>query len=875
MAKDSKKPTQAPFGKSGERLVTAMLSYAFAFIALLVSLSPIAACAQSIRWDPPGGTLAVGETTTLQLIFDGCDPKGTPLPPPVDGLTCQFSGKSSNISWINGDYSKTVSLSYAVLLTKNQSIDLPSFAIDTDKGSLRTPAAHFDPGAATVGGTGQSLESATDSRLETLPESVWAGEVFTLNYSIEATRNYYADFGRGVFTWNAAPLIAEDWSRPEAFDVNSGGQPRSGLAYHTRALIRTPGRHPVNPISQLVNLNVGVTGFGFFQQRQYQQFSVASNTPTIEVRALPSAPAGFSGAVGDFKLVSKLVPASAAVGEPVTWTLQLSGSGNWPDIQGLPAREVSKDFQVIQPQAKRTPEPGKLFDATLSEDIVLVPTRPGRYDLGSVEFVYFEPASGSYKTLQTPSASITISGTAASGTVAGGGQPATAAGTIPRADLTAAPPPTELPRDPLPDTDATASLPLPSGKLAALLAAPFAALLLFWLWLALRRAQETDPRRARREACNRLAATLKDIRGMAGRSTPGLSTLLLQWQHDSTVLWEISHAAPSPRHFAAFGSVPAAQAWATLWTEADQTLYSIERPLPDDWAVRAEAALAASPPPPFAPRKLFLPRNLFPFLLAAGLVFSGTPSRTQAQDASEPQTHASVSGAASYRSGDFSAAEIFWRNVLKSPSAPPSAHYNLSLALAQQNHWDEAAAHASAAFVQDPSNPAVRWQFTLACDKADFAPAPLVEFVSPGPVQRLARIASPAGWQWAMFVSAVLIAAALAFGLALSYRSRSGGRAALIAAAAALLLFLTATAGWRAYGSAADSRAVVVWRAGILRSIPTEADTAQKTTPLAAGSVAIVNKSFLGWVRLSFENGETGWVRVEEAVPFWGRQKRI
>jgi hypothetical protein len=80
----------------------------------------------------------------------------------------------------------------------------------------------------------------------------------------------------------------------------------------------------------------------------------------------------------------------------------------------------------------------------------------------------------------------------------------------------------------------------------------------------------------------------------------------------------------------------------------------------------------------------------------------------------------------------------------------------------------------------------------------------------------------------------------------------------------------TSYAGWQAYGSAADSRAVVVWRAGTLRSIPTEADTTQKTTPLAAGSVALTGKTFLGrWVQLTFDNGQTGWVRTDDLVPLW------
>jgi tetratricopeptide (TPR) repeat protein len=840
-------------------------------LALLALVSPVAASAQSARWDPPGGTLAAGETTTLNLVFDGCDPKETPVPPAVDGLTLEFAGRSSNISWINGDFSKTVTLSFSALLSRKGGVDIPVFGVATDKGPVQVPAAHFDAGAATVGSTGQSLDKTADSRLEAVPASVWAGEVFNLNYTIEADHNYYPDFGRGVFTWNASPLAAEEWSRPEAFDLTSGGQPKTGLAYHTRALIRTPGTLQVSAISQLVNLNVGVTGFGFFQQRQYQQFSVVSNTPSIEVRPLPPAPAGFSGAVGDFKLVSKLVPDSAAVGEPVTWTLQLSGKGNWPDITGLPPRVVSKDFQVIQPKPKRTPAAGKLFDATLSEDIVLVPTKPGSYDLGPVEFVYFDPETGSYKTLEAPQASVTVTGApqAAAG-ASGAGQPgpATQAGTAPKADLTVAALPAQLPRDPLPEPGAAAAPPLRTPVLLAALLSPIALLALFWGWLALGRARVTDPRRGLREAYGRMAAAIAGLRSVS--ANPGeadrLAELLLGWQHDAAILLKIPHAAPRSGHLAQAG-----EAWKVLWEEADRALYGASRTLPADWVSRAEAALRASPPPRFTRRQLFLLRNLAPFLAALGLLIAAGIAPARADDAANRPR---PSGSSSYRQGDFPSAETSWRRELASSPTQPTAHYNLSLALAQQDRWDEAAAHASAAFVQDPGNEAIRWQFALACTKAGYAPAPLVGFVAPGPVQWLARLASPGTWQWVMIGSSISFAAALAFALALSYRagpvSRRGVFSALTVAISALLLLLAATVGLRAYGGAADPGAVVVWRTGILRSIPTEADVEQKTTPLAAGVVGKVNKSFLGWVRLSFGNGETGWVRVGEAVPLWG-----
>jgi hypothetical protein len=61
----------------------------------------------------------------------------------------------------------------------------------------------------------------------------------------------------------------------------------------------------------------------------------------------------------------------------------------------------------------------------------------------------------------------------------------------------------------------------------------------------------------------------------------------------------------------------------------------------------------------------------------------------------------------------------------------------------------------------------------------------------------------------------------------------------------------------------------LVWRGTTLHSIPTEAETNQKTTALPAGSLGVIDRSFLGWVRLAFDNGQTGWVRQGELVLLW------
>jgi hypothetical protein len=133
----------------------------------------------------------------------------------------------------------------------------------------------------------------------------------------------------------------------------------------------------------------------------------------------------------------------------------------------------------------------------------------------------------------------------------------------------------------------------------------------------------------------------------------------------------------------------------------------------------------------------------------------------------------------------------------------------------------------------------------------------------------LARAASPSEWQGLLVGASLLIAAALVVLLLKGY-GRIGAwakPAALTSILLAILLAAAATFSLRTYGQLAHPAAVLVWQASVLRSIPTEADTAQKTSPLSAGSIAVAGKTFLaGWTHLTFPGGQTGWVRSEVLI---------
>ena len=866
------------------------------------------ASAQRIYWEPNAGSLAFEQISPLQLVFENCAPKGDPALPALDGLELQFTISEQNVEMVNRRVTRRNIFNFDARPTKRPEVSIPAFDVETDKGTMHVEPATFAVGNATIGRTAVPLETAASARLAPADGAFWAGEVFSITYTLDLAERFQLR-GLNPIAWKPAPLIMEDWMQPEQFSTTSGGEPRVGWIYKARGYIATAGSYQIPAASQEMVLSINTGGFLLnpFAAPEVVQHTVTSNALSLTVKPLPDgAPADFAGAVGQFTLTSKVVPLTVGVGEPVTWTLDLSGTGNWPDIHGLPAREVSRDFKALQPQAKRTPAAGKLFDATLSEDVVLIPTKPGTYKLPSVSYSYFDPGTGNYETVRTDPVTVTV-------TPAGAGEPSSRpffvppSSTTPRATTSAtgtstaqlaAPPvlPAAIPRDPLRGSD-TGWEPLPAWVWYLWLLASVIWLIPAWLVLAALRSRQTDPLRPRREARQRLGRILSSL--PASSDAVARVRALQAWQRDVAALLDIPHAAPTPALLArhahrADGTKPAGadgEGWASLWAEADRALYGRENTLPKDWVLRAEAALDTTRVPAWQSSSLFQPHNLLPWFasfqtgfrkVGAGKITSAiillalfTVIRSPASAAPDDSTGAAeppkyyASPRDAFNAGDFGAAEQGWRDTVTREPTDWIARHNLGIALAQQGHWPEAAAQWTSAFLLNPRDESVRWHLALGYERAAYTPPGFGELALASGPHLLARLASPAEWQWLLVGAGGLLATGLLWLLIRAYRHASNDwtqPAALAVLALALLIILSAVLSLHFYGEAADPRAAIAWHQASLRSIPTEADTQQKTSSLPAGSLGIVDQEYIGWVRLVFANGQTGWVRKQDIV---------
>ncbi len=130
---------------------------------------------------------------------------------------------------------------------------------------------------------------------------------------------------------------------------------------------------------------------------------LSSQPVKINVRPLPAAdqPASFTGAVGNFNVKAALDKNALSTDEAATLTFTISGSGNLklignPKVE-FPAELGAYDPQITDTITSRNPAitGSKIFAYSIN------PQTPGDYTIPAIPFSYYDPASGTYKTLST------------------------------------------------------------------------------------------------------------------------------------------------------------------------------------------------------------------------------------------------------------------------------------------------------------------------------------------------------------------------------------------------------------------------------------------------------------------------------------------
>jgi tetratricopeptide (TPR) repeat protein len=373
-----------------KRFVAAGVLACVAAIAMGTSAVVAFAAALSVRASLAPERVVVGEAAILSLEVSGAQDVPAPSVAAPEGVRVEYVGPATQVSIVNGRIQASVQHRYSVVAEK--------------PGSFRIGPVTFDY-------AGQRYEAGPVTLVATAaPEAAnEPGSPLRLVVRVPRTRVYVREkLPLEVLLYVGAvragdlqyPTLAADGCALEPF--GEPAQYQEQLPDGTYTVVRfastvTPlrsGTLTLGPATTRLNVYERRRG-GFFDDPFFSQrrpVSLRSEPVQLDVLPLPEdgKPASFTGAVGRFALQVSASPLQVRTGDPVTLRIVLQGQGN---LDGVPPPVLpsSPNWKTYEPHAVQAPAGAAAFEQVV---IPLAPTA----EIPSLEFSYFDPEAGRYRT---------------------------------------------------------------------------------------------------------------------------------------------------------------------------------------------------------------------------------------------------------------------------------------------------------------------------------------------------------------------------------------------------------------------------------------------------------------------------------------------
>ncbi|MCB9567544.1 MAG: protein BatD [Myxococcales bacterium] len=403
-----------------------------ALVSALALAPTLALAPRSVRADGvlaiqarlAANAIEVGESVELIVEVSregGSEDLPEPRLPDLAAMGLAVEGPTTNYrtqtSWINGRSSSSVRLTYVYYLipSKPGRFELPV----TLKDGARTVRAPSIPVLEVSGEAPAATATApeanakpTDARGDVFvwamidKPSLYVGEQLTYTMEVYERVRFQNIHLREL------PGFQDFWSEelPEGRQRN---ELVAGVAYRVH-----PGLRRALFPQRAGNLRITPAQVGVGLRRR-----VSGQAIEVEVKPLPAEgqPAGFSANnVGRYQLSASVDRQAVKVGEPLTLSLTIRGTGNikildpgaWPELPG---------FRRYDPKVETQALTGDVIGGARRYDFLLIPEAAGPLTIPAHTLDFFDPSEGAYRKARSQPITIEVSGDpgAAAGAPAG------------------------------------------------------------------------------------------------------------------------------------------------------------------------------------------------------------------------------------------------------------------------------------------------------------------------------------------------------------------------------------------------------------------------------------------------------------------------
>lgn len=348
--------------------------------------------------------VGLGEIFNFEIIVNSKDcPVSTPDFGEFNVVAGPFSQQSSSTSIINGVRKQSIEIKWTYQLRgpKVGKYTLPGVSMNCNGERISSEPIEVEVKEGIV----KPVDRNYFMELRSNKSTVYEGEPFVVTLKYYA-RNRPESF-EGLDLGNAVGIYREDLN-PDRETFQTDREKVNGVLYYTielREELCFPQR------SGTVRLEPYYAVLGFQNGNIFNRFSkeTYSNSLEIEVKELPLAAAtDFNGLVGDFSVKSEISKEVADITDAIDLKITISGSGNF-DALGAVKIDFPDVFNVYEPtieQNTKVSRNGITGDVTYN--FVLMPNRPGTYDIPSYTFSYFNLKNKKMERLSTEGFKIKI-----------------------------------------------------------------------------------------------------------------------------------------------------------------------------------------------------------------------------------------------------------------------------------------------------------------------------------------------------------------------------------------------------------------------------------------------------------------------------------
>ena len=376
----------------------------------------IAHCADiSISASVDKNSLPLDDQLVLEVNVSGnATNVPNPVIPDLPNFTVYSSGRSQSISIINGQMSSSTAFHFTLVPKSTGKFSIPAITLNYGNQAYSTspiPVEVTASGAAAVSAPARGEASNAAPQPQGSVKNIFVTASLDKNtaYVNEQVVFTFRFFRRVQLLSNPqynAPNFTSFWTEdapPKNYATTVNGVRYLVSEVKTLLFPTKPGRFEIPGATLICNIedfdrtNPFADDFfsGFFSSGKTQ--TLHTNSLALNVRALPeNKPGDFKGAVGRFTISATMDKALARVGEPITLTATVSGSGNIktlsePDLTNMPGFRKYETVSSMNVDSSQG-----MLRGSKTFKTVLVPETPGKKLIGTIGFSFFDPGQGKY-----------------------------------------------------------------------------------------------------------------------------------------------------------------------------------------------------------------------------------------------------------------------------------------------------------------------------------------------------------------------------------------------------------------------------------------------------------------------------------------------